>query len=313
MMKFENKLFEINNIADTDLFICAIGYEDRSHFLYDKIKDKIIHENILVFYFDDYIQFSGAREIIDSLNHRDKITSIEMKYSEGDRVQEEILRFIRNKIKKGFIGSVHIDYSSMPRAWYYRLPIITRAAPYNRVEISFWYNTGEYPNDYEGYPSAGVDSYSVIGKSSLRITPKRLHVIALSLDNIRTKALISIMDPDSYITCNAYLSSNKTIGENVRKVNNQIILQAVTEVSFLIDDFSFMVAKLCEIAHEYLGLGDVIFVPDGPKPLIFAMSLVPQLINKEGVMCLNASRNERCYKPVNVKSAGKIIGFSVKD
>ena len=41
MMKFKNKKFIIDSISKTDLFICAIGYEERSSFLYKKIKEKV--------------------------------------------------------------------------------------------------------------------------------------------------------------------------------------------------------------------------------------------------------------------------------
>lgn len=74
-----------------------------------------------------------------------------------------------------------------------------------------------------------------------------------------------------------------------------------------------MVARLCEVAYEYLPLGDVVLVPDDPKPLIMAMSLVPQLLGKEGVVWMHVSRNPKCREFVNVSATGAIIGFSSYD
>ncbi|MFR3529035.1 MAG: hypothetical protein ACLTTZ_00490 [Lachnospiraceae bacterium] len=125
------------------------------------------------------------------------------------------------------------------------------------------------------------------------------------------KHYLNILDPDSYVTCNAYNKNNSEINENVHLVNSRVISMATMEISLQIDDFSFMIAKLCEVVREFLPLGDVILVPDGPKPLIFAMSLVPLLIDKAGITCLHVSRNKDFYNAVNVKPTDFIYGFSV--
>lgn len=148
-------------------------------------------------------------------------------------------------------------------------------------------------------------------QSDNRYVEERLHVFGLSYDFIRTKALISILDPDAYVTCNAYDMKRPDIEENIRKINKEIIEQGDNELPFVIEDFSFMVAKLCELVNEYLPLGDVIFVPDGPKPLIFAMSVVPQLLQKEGVTCIHVSRNQNFYEAINVEACGSVYGFSI--
>jgi hypothetical protein len=101
--------------------------------------------------------------------------------------------------------------------------------------------------------------------------------------------------------------------QRVCEVNKHIIEQALSFVSLCTDDFKHMVARLCEIAYEYLPLGDVVLVPDGPKPLIMAMSLVPQLLGKEGVVCMHVSRNPKCREFVNVSATGTIIGFNSYD
>lgn len=114
-----------------------------------------------------------------------------------------------------------------------------------------------------------------------------------------------------YVTCNAYDMKRQDIEEKIRKLNKDIIEHGDNEVPLIIDDFSFMISKLCEIVNEYLPLGDVILVPDGPKPLIFAMALVPQILQKEGGICIFVSRNRQHYKPIKVSASGSICGFSV--
>ena len=308
-MQFNNEKFNISAVKQDDLFICAIGYEKRSTYIYEKLKAKIKGENIMLLFFDDYQKnLDSNREIID-LMESDKLQKLFFKYEEGNEVQSAIISFVEKK--KSINCNIHLDYSSMPRKWYYKLPFELKNVCKNSNNIYFWYSTGKYEPDYECYPSAGVESYSIIGKTSLRIDPKRLHVFGLSYDSIRTKALISILDPDAYITCNAYNGARQDIGINVRKKNKEIIEQGGNEVTLEIDDFSFMVAKLCEIVNEYLPLGDVILVPDGPKPLIFAMALVPQVLQKEGVTCILVSRNQKAYEPIKVSADGYIYGFSI--
>lgn len=306
MIKFQKVDLDFDNIKKTDIFICAVGYEIRSQFLLNKIKDKIEMDNILVLFFEDYETYPHVKTYRGSLD--EKITRSENKYDGGDNVQKTIVEFINEHLVDG--GTVHIDYSSMPRNWYYQLPLNTELLKHR---VNYWYVSGKYPMSYEVYPSAGIEGYSVIGRPSLRMKHKRLHVIGLGYDTVRTKALISILDPDMYSVCAAFETSNQEISDNLHLANSQIISQAISKVSLQMDDFSFMVAKLCEIAIEFLPLGDVVFVPDGPKPLIMAMSLVPLILKREGISCLHVSRNNQCYEPVMVEASNTILGFEVKE
>ena len=70
-----------------------------------------------------------------------------------------------------------------------------------------------------------------------------------------------------------------------------------------------MVSKLCDTANELLPVGDVILIPDGPKPLIFALSLVPDLVGKQGITCLHIARNNDYFESVDVTPTGKVCGF----
>lgn len=302
MMKIINNVtYNSDSIRKDDLFICALGYESRSLHLYEKIKTIVQSENVLIFYFNDFKDI----EYIEKLSAKG-IKCIRAFYKLGHDVQKEICNFIFSKNNK--YTRVHIDYSSMPRNWYYNLPKLLERED---LITYFWYVVGEYPVDYTGYPTAGIDSFVRIGKPSLRNDGKRLHIFGLSYDSVRTKALISEIDPESYITCNAFNSNNKERGENVNILNRQVRANALSELVFCYEDFSFMFSKLCETAIEYSNLGNVIFVPDGPKPLIFAMSLATLYLEKEGVSCLHVYRNESYFSVVDVKPTNYIFGFAV--
>ena len=311
MIKFINQEFDTMFLNKNDIFICAFGYESRSLALYKKIKSVILASNILVFIFDDYEKYDYIANQIDEVINEEEVIIEKVKYESVIEVCNRIKKMIQAKMLSEETITIHIDYSSMPRKWYCRLPLLLRSNLREEDKVLFWYVAGRYPVDYEAYPSAGIDSFSVLGKPSLRIGTKRMHVVGLSYDAVRTSAMISILDPDSYITCNAYNRDNKEISDNVRFVNEQVISRANMEISLRIDDFSFMISKLCEIANEFLPLGDVILLPDGPKPLIFAMSIVPLLLEKPGVTCLHVSRNKEYYSAVNVEPTDVIYGFSV--
>lgn len=311
MIKFVNQKFSEKVLGTNDILICAFGYERRSLALYNRMRNILISDNVLAFVFKDYMKYNYiAPEINEIIKKKGAIVEM-VDYDSYSDVYEKIEKIIESKIEENIAITIHIDYSSMPRRWYYKLPILLNDILRENDKAYFWYVAGLYPENYEGYPSAGIDSFSVLGKPSLRIGTKRMHIIGLSYDAVRTSALLSILDPDSYITCNAYNKSNSEINSNVRLVNSRVISMANMEISLQIDDFFFMISKLCEMVNEFLPLGDVILVPDGPKPLIFAMSLIPLLVDKVGVTCLHVSRNKEFYSAVNVEPSEIVYGFSI--
>lgn len=303
MRQIRNEKYENGIVKKNDTFICAFGYETRSTYLFKKIKEDIKNENILIFFFDE----DGNDCNINKLE-KSGVVCVKSNYNSGLFVQNKIYDFVRTKKEKNKEVVVHIDYSSMPRNWYYNLPILLDEFG---VKIYFWYVVGSYPIDYTAYPTAGTDTYTIIGKPSLKIEKKRVHIFGLGYDFIRTKAIISEIDPDSYIVCNAFNHRNAERGENVNKINKQIISNAISKQHFYYDDFSFMFSKLCEIAIEYSDEGSVIFVPDGPKPLIFAMSLVASYLDREGISCIHIYRNIQIKEYVDVEPTDEILGFSI--
>lgn len=311
-MKIANASFFSNSFLPDDLFVCAVGYETRSFYLLSKAIKIIPPDNILAFKFPDLINAREGGETLNALHFESaEIGFVEASYETQEFAIKTILDFIKQK-KSSKPIRIHIDYSSMPRGWYCNLPQGISKELRSTDSISFWYVDGEYPDSYINYPSAGIHSFAYFsGKPSLRINKKRLHIISLSYDVIRTQATISLLDPDAFIACIAYDSRNSIIHDNVFEINHAVISHSDMLISLRMDDFEFMIAKLCEIANEYVTEGDVIFVPDGPKPLIFAESLIPIILNKKGVSCLHIKRNKKYFNPVEVLPTENIIGFTV--
>ena len=306
MHKINNCQFKPEKIKENDVFICTIGYEERSRYLLDIIKHTISSQNILVLYFDDLENNDRIMAYIEKIQSM-SIKTIKVRYEQGENITTAIISFLDEL--QDLTGNVYVDYSSMSRSWYSKLPISLSSKLSS--EVYFLYVLGEYPCDYKAYPSAGIDSYSLIGCPTLR-NQKRLHIIGIGYDSVRTEALLSILDPDMYMVCSANFSQDEEMKHRVAEVNRHVLEQSVASLNLYTDDFSFLVARLCEIANEYLPLGDVVFVPDGPKPLIMAMSLVPQIVNKEGVVCMHVSRNIECYEPLDVKPTSNVLCFSFK-
>lgn len=310
MVKIINEQYSNDIFKKNDLFICAIGYEHRSYYLLDKILNQVIPKNTLILVFDDYEKYPDTRNKISLLERNYRASFRFCTYQNYQDTMKIIYDFIVLKNENEI--NIHVDYSSMPRSWYSRIPQLLESLKEIKYKAFFWYVEGAYPSGYEEYPSAGIDSFSLFsGHSSLRIDNKRVHILSIGYDTIRTQAMVSILDPESMIVCNAYNSQNREISERVKYVNKELIAQTIMLVSLKLDDFSFMISKLCELAYEYQPMGDVIFIPDGPKPLILAMSLVPSIVLLPGVTCLHIARNKEYFNPIDVFPKNNIWGFSV--
>lgn len=292
-----------------DLYFFTIGYEHRSFFLYDQLQEQFPTIKPVVFVLDDYTNFPDTVAKVRELEHK-KIPLFTENYHNGHIVQEKILTLVGEHISQKDSVTVHIDYSSMPRSWYCKLPILLEKIIRETDKVYFWYSEGEYPASHEEYPSSGIDAFSFFsGKPSLQIENNRIHVIALGYDVIRTQAILSITDPSYLVACYAYNPEREGLLANIKQVNDPILSRAAMSVALHVDDFEFMVSKLCDTANELLPTGDIILIPDGPKPLIFALSLVPDLIKKQGVTCLHITRNDEHFEVVDVTPTGTVHGF----
>jgi len=304
-MTINNRRYK--KLKESDLFICALGYETRSWFLLEQNLLTRNKENTLIFCLEKHIQ---ANNIFEELAKK-QIKIIESKYNEVNIWKNQLEIFLQSYSNKNI--DIHFDYSSMPRSWYCSFPLMLSKFINEEKKSSFWYVSGNYPSEYSNYPSAGIDSISVFSGLSLPVVDiKRFHIIGLGYDYIRTETMISIIEPESLISCYAYNPLNTKTKENALIANKRIIDRSLISAALPIDNFSGIIDKLCELVYDLKQNGQVIIVPDGPKPLIMAMSLIPDIINKDGITCLHISRNSIHYNKVNVDPRkNEIYGFQI--
>lgn len=312
MIQFCNVQFDINSFNGVDLFICTVSYEKRSYYLLDQVIPSLDKESILVFATDNYEKFDISKEKILSLEELGYNAEF-VNYKEYTAVMTRIKSAILSKQEEKQLVRIIVDYSSMPRSWYTRLPNVLEEILRPDDIIYFWYCEGNYETGYSEYPTAGTDKAFEYfsGKASL-LPKKRTHIFALSYDISRTQGIIEKCEPEYVIVCEAHDPTRSDIHQNVIDANQNIMDQAAMVVSLDISDFSFMVTKLREIANELIESSDVIFVPDGPKPLILAMSQIPSLLKQPGITCIHAKRDLNKFVPVDVTASGKIVGFSMQ-
>ena len=307
-MKVKNEKWR--QLHESDFFIFTIGHEPRSSYIYDQNSNSRNKENTLAFCFDDK---GSKNELISELKKKE-IAIINCSYADSNLVQQTIANFYQEKITTHGHIQLHIDYSSMPRSWYCSIPMYMSSIINAGSTLFFWYNTGRYPRSYKNYPSAAIDSISVFSGLSLpAIDIKRYHIMGLGLDSIRTETVKTIVEPDLLICCYAYNPNNVEIKKQVYEVNKRVIQSASLVVSLPLDNLEGMVDKLCGLAYDLL-LKDaqVIFIPDGPKPLIMAMSIVPQLIDKPGITCLHIASNTNYYPRIAIQPRdNEIFGFQL--
>lgn len=283
--------YEYSDLDSNDILICALGYEKRSSYLLTRNLKTRISSNTMIVCFND----SSITDLPDDLPC--KINELGIKteicsYGQGMKFHNDIIKYLNEVITDNGFGKVYIDYSSMPRTWYCRLPHLIESAIKNRaLELVFLYTAGIYPDSYENYPTSGIDCLTLFSGGALpRIDSQRTHLVALSYDVPKAQSLLSILEPEFLVTCYAYDTLEKKA--EIESVNEDIIRRASASVALPIKDFVFILRKLNELILEQTRDGQIIIIPDGPKPLIFAMSLASLLVDTiDGMTCLQVNRN----------------------
>lgn len=305
-----NENFNIDLVGQDDFFICSLGPEDRSYYLLNQIAKTIIERDhilaLATFEWEEVCK--EVKQTVDIAN----ISIMDATNFAATDVIAQVKRWIDSHAISEDEFKLHIDYSSMPQNWYCDLLMSLEKIVPVECTTFFWYTEGEYADISDEYPSAGIESFSLVSGAAPLGNTDRTHVIAMGYDKFRTQAIISVLDPNRFILCAAYDSNEQVVLKNIRTINARIIPQASLCTYLPINNFEFMLAKLREIAQENYKNGGVVFVPDGPKPLILAMSIVPEFFSEPGVTCLQIKHNEKIYKPHNVQANQRILGFCVK-
>jgi hypothetical protein len=297
-----------------DRFVCAVGYESRSIYsLLVRRKNGLSDSKILMFAFPDNSTDECARKNFAEIGI-DSDSCQKVLYNDASVAAEKFELDIRSlqsaNLQCGI--TVVIDYSSMPRSLYCKLLEKSILLKRDNDRFCFSYSHGDYSATKRA-PTAGIDRIGLYsGTPLLSSSGVRSHVIGLGYDSERSKALYSFLDPQNLFVCFSYPKGDDELRRNLFEINGDV-LQAASHVTHLyVDDFECMIAKLTEITLDLRKNGKVILVPDGPKPAILAFSILPSILNIEGITCLKIFRHEQAYHRVNVVPVGKITGFLVE-
>ncbi|TAJ14062.1 hypothetical protein DMA11_06830 [Marinilabiliaceae bacterium JC017] len=302
---------EYSASQEISLLICAIGFEERSSYLIKEFSDSssINNSNTLCFYFID-----NRNETSDQNYNEVLEKGIIPKDINKDNV-DELLTEIENKISEISSRSeslkIHVDYSSMPRAWYANLFVKITNKMRVSDSLTFWYSHGDYSEDEKHCTTAGADDFVIFsGKASIR-PRNRSHILGLGYDKTKSDAIKTVVDPSTLIVCYTYPENNDKILETIHGVHEQMLSSAAMSISLPIENFNFIVKRINEVVLDQLDKGDVILIPDGPKPLILACSIIPELLNKIGVVCFHIKSHNANFRPVNIRPTGNVSGFVI--
>ena len=296
------------------LIICVSGYESRASYWAQRVLPVLKHNSSCdyrVFGFTDRKE-DGARPQNDRFFAEAGFKVTEFPSDEESGVGEAIGRDIvamQRRAPRSDV-EVHIDYSSMPRSWYCSLFRASRRWLRRRDSLFMWYSGGIY--DGEEFPTAGVSDISLFcGQPT--ITPRvRTHIFGLGFDRIRASAIFSVLDPQNLVCFYGEPGVRHEYVDRVRSDNRDLLAAAQFEFSAPIGDFPEAFSRIADVVRDFSRLGDVILVPDGPKPLVLASSLVPDFFGHRGIVSLHVRRRKDQQSPgLDVKASGSIYGFSI--
>jgi len=226
----------------------------------------------------------------------------------GESITGQILRMQHSYARSSI--EVHIDYSSMPRRWYCSLFRAAHRQLRKCDSLFMWYSGGIY--DGEEFPTAGVSDISLFcGQPT--ITPRvRTHIIGLGFDRIRASAIFRVLDPQNLVCFYGEPGVRHHYVDRVRSDNRDLLAAARHEFSVPVGDFPEAFSRIADITRDFSRLGDVVLVPDGPKPLVLASSLVPEFFDQRGIVSLHVRRRkDHSTQALNIEASGSVYGFSV--
>lgn len=306
-------LQDASGVARHRLFVTTSGYEARNIHWFQQTEKHIPPESHVQHLVIGFREFKTAlsRPRNDQFYHDKKLPIETADAEEGRTFHELVAERIAGllNVAKHEPIEVHVDYSCMPRLWYCHLPrlFLKVLRPHDRAFL--WYTPGEYP-DCE-YPTAGVEDFTVFsGRPSLN--PRaRTHIFGLGFDRVRSQAIWSVLDPQNLVCFYADPAVKPSYVDRVKIDNHDVLAAANHMFSVPVRDFIYAYGLIASIVTEFRNVGDVVIVPDGPKPLILASSLIPMRLGVPGVLCFHVTRRKgQNYKPVDVTPIGEPFGLS---
>lgn len=294
------------------LAICASGYESRASWWWAKARKTLGLDgtNTLAVGFADF-RHSLARPVNDKIYEAAgcKLHLVDSAdYSGFEKLVREAISHARARLR-GRPLDIHVDYSCMPRGWYCRVPSLLLAHLAEGDSVCMWYSPGHYPST--DYPSAGVEDFHAFSGVASNNSTRRTHFMGLGFDWTRSSAIRSVVDP-ALVVC-YFASLRGALQKNYDRCmrdNAALLDSAELRMGLPLDDFTTSLSTLTDLVRQYRRWGDVIIIPDGPKPLILAGSLVPLLLEDEvGTVCLHVGHRSEGFEPVDVRPRGRMWGF----
>jgi len=314
---------ELKNISDFDftnieesfsrstkpiLFVFSCGYEERSlsQFLILKGLEKNHNINYLCFSFSSY-KSSASRPSNDQILFDNEIEPIELETKDWQGAWQNLSDYLSDTLNDE--AQIYIDYSSMPRNWYCMLAkkLVQGELGQSAVLI---YSHGKYVDSK--YPCVGYGDFNKFsGRPSITATSE-VNIFGLGFDSVRTHGIWTYLDPQMSISVIARAPNNDEHIQRVSRENPEIISSSSEQCEVDIDKFGKMLATLTDLSRKYQGFGDIALVPDGPKPMVIAMSLVPYYLDEKGFYSWHVGHvKPDGYKPIDIECSGEFFGFGV--
>ncbi len=290
------------------LFVFSCGYEKRSLSQYLHLVEHIDNHDInyLCYSFSSY-KNSSSRLDNDKVLSENKIEPIELDPKDWNSAWSHLSDHFLNKLNGD--AQVYIDYSSMPRNWYCMLASKLVLGELGSV-AALVYSHGKYFDSK--YPCVGYGEFGRLsGRPDITAT-REVNIFGLGFDSIRTHGIWTFLDPQLSISVIARSPNNNEHVQRVLRENPEIISASTGTYEVDIDKFDSMLATLIDLSRKHQEFGDVALVPDGPKPMVIAMSLVPYYLDSKGFYCWHVGHvKPDDYEPIDIEASGEYFGFGV--
>lgn len=307
--------FDFTKIADSFskskkpiLFVFSCGYEKRSlsQFKYLLGLDRTFNVNYFCFSFNTYKK-SASRPENDRFLAEHDVKLVELETEDSINAWVNLNNYLCDELNGD--AQIYIDYSSMPRSWYCMFAKKLISGELGN-HASLIYSHGKYFDTH--YPCVGYGEFLQFSGRPKITSTREVNVFGLGFDATRSHGIWTFLDPQLSVAVIARSPNNDEHCQRVRRENTEILSASDSILEVDVYKFSSMLATLVDLSRKYLTYGDVALVPDGPKPMVAAMSLVPFYLEDKGVYCWHVGHvKPDDYEPVDIDFSGQFFGFGI--
>lgn len=312
---------ELKNIADFDfnkitdsfskckkpiLFVFSCGYEKRSLSQFQYLQKVAPSQDIkyLCFGFKNY-KTNASRPENDKELAKYGIKPIELETEDSISVWMSLCNYMHQELNDD--AQIYIDYSSMPRNWYcmFAKKLISGELG---DHASLIYSHGRYFDSQ--YPCVGYGEFHQFSGRPKITSTREVNIFGLGFDSIRSHGIWTFLDPQLSVAVIARSPKNDEHCQRVIRENTEILSAADSIHEVDVNKFCNMLARLVDLSRKYQSYGDVALVPDGPKPMVLAMSLVPYYLGDKGIYSWHVGHvKPDDYEPIDIEFSGEFFGF----